>query len=90
MASIQRRVWIDKDSKQRTSYRAQVRRKGFPPRAKVFPLKTEALDWAREVEANMRRRRYFPQHEAERHTLADLIKRQLERCLERRYCSVAL
>jgi integrase len=78
MASIQRRAWTDKDGKQRTSYRAQIRRRGFPPVTATFERKTDADKWARETEADMSRRRYFPQHEAERHTLAELIDRQLE------------
>jgi integrase len=77
MASIQRRVWIDKDGKQRTSYRAQIRKRGFPPVTATFDRKIDADQWAKETESDMGRRRYFPQHEAERHTLADLVERQL-------------
>jgi integrase len=78
MASIQRRTWTDKDGRQRTSYRAQIRRRGFPPVTATFDRKTDAAEWAKQTEADMSRRRYFPQHEAERHTLADLVDRQLE------------
>ncbi len=78
MAGIQRRTWIDQEGKQRTSYRVQIRRRGFPPVTATFERKTDADKWAGETEADMRRRRYFPQHEAERHTLAELVDRQLE------------
>ncbi len=78
MASIQKRTWTDQEGKQRTSYRAQVRRRGFPPVTATFERKTDADKWTRETESDMSRRRYFPQHEAERHTLADLVDRQLE------------
>ena len=78
MASIQRRTWTDKEGRQRTSYRAQIRRRGFPPVTATFERKTDADKWTRETEADMSRRRYFPQHEAERHTLAELVDRQLE------------
>jgi integrase len=78
MPSIQRRVSIDQDGKQRTSYRVQIRRRGFPPVTATFERKSDAVKWAQNTETDMRRRRFFPQHEAERHTLADLIKRQLE------------
>ena len=78
MASVQRRTWIDQESKQRTSYRVQIRRRGFPPVTATFERKTDADKWAQATEADMSRRRYFPQHEAERHTLADLVDRQLE------------
>ena len=78
MAGIQRRTWFDQEGKQRTSYRVQIRRRGFPPVTATFERKTDADTWARETEADMSRRRYFPQHEAERHTLAELVYRQLE------------
>lgn len=78
MASTQRRTWIDQEGKQRTRYRVQVRKRGFPPVTATFERKTDADNWARETEADMARRRYFPQHEAERHTLAELVDRQLE------------
>src|SRR5689334_2995869 len=78
MASIQRRTWVDKDGQQRTSYRVQIRRKGFPPVTATFDRKTDAGKWATETEADMSRRLYFPQHEAEQRTLAQLIERQLE------------
>jgi integrase len=78
MANIQKRTWTDKQGGQRTRYRVQIRRKGFPPVTATFDRKTDADKWARETEADMSRRRYFPQHEAERRTLADLVDRQLE------------
>ena len=77
MASVQRRTWIDQEGKQRTSYRVQIRRRGYPPVTATFDRKTDADKWARETESDMSRRRYFPQHEAEHHTLADLVDRQL-------------
>jgi integrase len=78
MANIQRRTWTDSEGGQRTSYRVQVRRRGFPPISRTFERKSDADRWARETEADMSRRRYFPQHEAEQHTLANLVDRQLE------------
>jgi hypothetical protein len=78
MANVQKRTWIDKQGAQRTSYRVQIRRRGFPPVTATFERKTDADAWARETEADMSRRRYFPQHEAERHTVADMVDRQLE------------
>jgi integrase len=78
MASIQRRTWVDKEGRERTTYRAQIRKRGFPPVTASFDRKSDADKWARETESDMGRRRYFPQHEAERHTLAALVERQLE------------
>lgn len=78
MASIQRRTWVDKEGRQRTTYRVQVRKRGFPPVTATFERKTDADAWAKQTEADMSRRRYFPQHEADRRTLSDLVDRQLE------------
>ena len=78
MASIQRRTWTDKEGKQRTSYRVQIRKRGFPPVTATFERKTDADKWATETEADIQRGLRFPQHEAERHTLANLVDRQLE------------
>jgi integrase len=78
MPSIQRRTWTDKEGKQRTRYRVQIRKRGFPPVTATFERKTDADGWAQATETDMSRRRYFPQHEAERHTLAELVDRQLE------------
>lgn len=78
MASIQRRTWLDRDGRQHTSYRVQIRKRGFPPVTATFERKTDADKWATETEADMQRRRYFPDHEAKRHTVADLVQRQLE------------
>jgi integrase len=78
MASIQKRTWTDNDGRERTTYRVQIRKRGFPPVTASFDRKTDADKWARNTEADMDRRLYFPQHEAERHTLANLADRQLE------------
>lgn len=78
MASIQKRTWVDAEGGQCTSYRVQIRKRGFPPVTATFERKTDADKWSKATEADMDRRRYFPQHEAERHTLAALVDRQLE------------
>lgn len=78
MATIQKRTWTDKEGRQRTTYRAQIRRRGFPPVTATFERKIDADKWARETEADIQRGLRFPQHEAERRTLADLVQRQLE------------
>jgi len=66
MASTQKCTWVDKAGKQRTSYRVQIRKRGFPPVTATFERKTDAAAWARATETDMRRRQFFPQHEAER------------------------
>lgn len=77
MATITPRTWTDRDGKQRTKYRVQIRRKGFPPETATFERKSDADKWAKHKEADMERQRYFPQSEAKRHTLAELVDRQL-------------
>ena len=77
MASIQKRTWVDRDGKQHTSYRVQIRKRGFAPVTATFERKTDAAEWAQATETDMRRRQFFPQREAERRTLAELIDKQL-------------
>ncbi len=60
-----------------TSYRVQVRLRGHPPVSASFERRTDARKWAQQTEAAIREGRYFPTHEAKRHTLADLVDRQL-------------
>lgn len=78
MASIQARKGIDERGKQSTSYRVQVRLQGFPPVTATFERRTDAKEWGKTTEAAMREGRYFPQREAKRRTLGDLVDRQLE------------
>jgi integrase len=78
MASIQARKGIDERGKQRTRYRTQVRLRGFAPVSATFERKTDASEWAKATETAMREGRYFPQREAKRRTLRDLVARQLE------------
>src|SRR5215831_18311304 len=78
MASIQARTWIDEQGRQRTRYRAQVRLRGFPPATATFERKTDAEAWAEATGAAMREGRHFPQREAQKRTLGELVDRQLE------------
>jgi integrase len=84
MANIQARTGIDQHGRQRTHYRAQVRLRGFAPVGATFERKTDAKDWAKAIEAAMREGRYFPQREAKRRTLRDLVERQLDSVRARR------
>lgn len=74
MASIQKR----KNSSGDTSYRVQVRLKGYPPQQATFSRLTDARDWAQQTETAMKQRRFFKTAEAKRHTVADMIDRYLE------------
>jgi integrase len=75
MASIQQRTTADR----KTTYRVQVRVRGFPPQTATFTRKTDARRWAEQTEAAMHEGRYFTTNEARRHTLVELIDRYLAR-----------
>lgn len=84
MAAIQARVWVDKQGKQRTSYRVQIRLRGHPEASATFDRRTDAKAWAQRTEAAIREGRYFPQAEARRRTVADLVDRYLEQVKAKR------
>lgn len=66
MATIQKRAGRDG----KTSYRVQVRLKGFEPETASFERSTDAKEWATKTEADMRAGRHFGQ--SKRHTFNDL------------------
>ena len=66
MATIQKRVSADGS----TTYRVQIRLKGFAPETASFERKTDASKWAHDTEANMRAGRHFGA--SKRHTFKDL------------------
>ena len=51
MATIQARTQVDKDGRQRTRYRVQVRLRGFPPATATFERRTDAKAWAADTES---------------------------------------
>lgn len=57
------------------SWRAQIRRKGYPTLSATFDTKAEAQRWAAEVEGDMSRSRFVDLREAESTTLADALRR---------------
>lgn len=71
MANIQKR--ISKAGK--TTYRALVRLKGWPPQSATFERLTDAKKWASSTESAIREGRYFRRSESQRKTLNDLIDR---------------
>ncbi len=73
MAAIQRRR-----NQEGANFRVQVRLRGHPPVSATFERLTDARRWAQQTEAAIREGRYFPTNEAKRHTLGDLVDRQLE------------
>lgn len=56
-------------------FQALVRRKGYPTQTRTFESQREAKDWARDVEAKMRRGEFADLSEAEATTLGELLER---------------
>lgn len=71
MATIQKR--ISKDGA--TSYRVQIRLRGFPPESASFERLTDAKEWAKKTEANMKAGRHFGA--SKRHTFNELADEYL-------------
>lgn len=61
--------------KRGTTWRAQVRRKGYPTLSATFDTKAEAQRWAAEVEGDMSRSRFVDMREAEQTTLEQALRR---------------
>ncbi len=59
------------------TWKAVVRKSGFPTTAKTFRTKRDAEDWARSTEDEMVRGVYIKRAPAERMTVADALKRYL-------------
>lgn len=68
MATIEKRVGKDGD----ISYRAKVRIKGFPPESASFARQSDAKEWAKKTEVDMKTGRYFGQ--SKRHTFNELAE----------------
>jgi integrase len=57
------------------SWRALVRRKGFPQQTRTFERKSDARDWAEDLESAMRNGRTIIGSDARRYTFGDLVAR---------------
>ena len=77
MANIQERV--SKDGA--TTYRVQVRLKGYPSQTATFKRKTDAKRWAQQIETAIVEGRHFKTAESKKRTLSELIDRYIERVL---------
>lgn len=80
MATIEKRITSDG----KTTYRVKVRLRGFAPDTATFEKLTDAKNWARTTEEDMKAGRYFGQ--SKRHTFKDLVaeyKPHAERTLSR-------
>lgn len=65
----------------RVTYRARVRILGHPERCASFDRKTDAKDWAAQIESDLKRGRYVPTTEAMRRTVAQMIDRYIDEAL---------
>ena len=63
--------------KLRSKWQAQVRIKGHKPQAKSFTLKSDAVAWARQIEAEIQRGVFVDTAVAERMTVRDALERYL-------------
>ncbi|MET0014784.1 MAG: site-specific integrase [Sedimenticola sp.] len=77
MASIRKRTKKDGT----TSYRVDVRLKGFPPQRATFKRLTDAKKWGQQTEAAIREGRYFKTAEARKHTFSELADRYVKSVL---------
>jgi integrase len=83
MASIRKRT--NKDGS--TSYRVEVRLKGFPPQRATFKRITDAKKWAGHTESAIRENRYFKTAAARKHTFGEVADRYIEDVLPRKSAS---
>jgi integrase len=60
------------------TYRVKIRLKGFPTQSATFARKTDAKEWAKQTETEIKQGRYFKTAEAKKHTVHKLITRYLE------------
>src|SRR5262245_49706301 len=78
MATVEKRTTSDG----KTSYRVKVRLKGFPPETASFDRITDAREWGKKIEADMKAGRHFGQ--SKRHTFAELADAYLTHATELR------
>lgn len=70
MASIRKRGHLQ--------WEVRIRRKGFPPQFRTFERKSDAEQWARDIESEMDRGVFVSRKEAEETTLYEALQRFIE------------
>ena len=80
MASVRKRT--NKDGS--TSYRVDIRLKGFPPQRATFVRLTDARKWGQHTEAAIRENRYFKSAESRKHTFGELVDRYIKDALPKK------
>jgi integrase len=71
MATVEKRRSAEGD----ISYRVKIRLQGFPPETATFERLTDAREWAKETESNLKAGRHFGQ--SKRHTFDELVEKYL-------------
>lgn len=69
---------VSTSDKKAVTYKAMIRRKGWPTTCQTFRTKRDAEDWARSVEDEMVRGVYINRAQAERLTIASALDRYLK------------
>ena len=77
MATIEQRTTSDG----KTSFRVRIRLKGRPALTATFERKTDAREWARNTERDLKRNRLLGSVEAQRHTLAEMVDKYINDAL---------
>ena len=73
MPTIEKRTTKNGDA----SYRVKIRVKGKPTVSATFARRTDAREWAKATEYEIKHGKYFKTAEAEKHTIAELVDRYL-------------
>ena len=80
MASIRKRI----SKGGLTSYRVEIRLKGFPPQSATFKRITDAKKWVQHTESAIREGRYFKTAEARKHTFSEMVNRYISEVLPKK------
>lgn len=73
MATITKR-----EGKKGVTYKVTVRMKGFPTQTESFKRRTDAKNWGEDMESKMRDGRLFPNKDARKRTLGELIDKYIK------------
>jgi len=77
MATIEKRRGTDGA----VTYRVRIRKRGYPEYSETFPRKTDAEQWAKQIEADLARGRYLPSNDARRRTFGEMVDRYVKEVL---------
>ena len=69
----------------RRVWQAHIRRRGYPAQVRTFDNKTDAENWASDIEAEMRRGKFVSRAEAEGTTLAEALARYIDEVVLRKH-----